>query len=259
MTDVGPELAAMEAMDLAALLLPQPQPLARELREPRPARVDADRRARKIESHRLVACGALDRVVRFTAAKPQPHRNIAGELRPARRARLMVPTPNVAPSGLCTSNPRGCPKRVFRCQRCGERWREVRTTVFMDVYLRHPILPMLALRDRSRFAPDFLVGFWAIVSALGKGADEAKSIRCEVAAWRPVIVSQAGFRGPGGALRESRQGHLPGAPRDEFRNWIIAVRMQTRVRKKEVYGSSRATILWSDPRRSLSEGTSQVR
>ncbi len=36
---------------------------------------------------------------------------------------------------------------------------DVRDGFARDCPLRHPVLPMLALRDRSRVAPDFLVGF----------------------------------------------------------------------------------------------------
>ena len=56
---------------------------AGELRELRARRVDADWRAGEIKSHPLVACGTVDRVVRFTDAKPQSHPDIACELRPA--------------------------------------------------------------------------------------------------------------------------------------------------------------------------------
>ena len=64
-------------------------PRSGEPREPLARRVDADWRAGEIKSHPLVACGTVDRVVRFTDAKPQSHPDIAGELRPTCRARLV--------------------------------------------------------------------------------------------------------------------------------------------------------------------------
>ena len=54
-------------------------------------------------------------------------------------------------------------------------------------------------------------------------------------------------------LRESRQGHPPGAPRDEFRNWIIAVKMWTSVRKTQFEGG-----LWIKSRHNSVERSPSV-
>ena len=65
---------------------------------------------------------------------------------------------------------------------------------------------MLALRDRSRLAPISSLDSGDF-SGHGRGAGEVSRAWGEVAAGVRVIVSRAGFRGPGWALRESFLGH----------------------------------------------------
>ena len=64
--------------------------------------------------------------------------------------------------------------------RRGNSWRD---GFARDCPLRHPVLPMLALRDRSAFAPDFLVEFWAFSAVSGRAPGRRDAAG---ATWRPV-------------------------------------------------------------------------
>ena len=83
-----------------------------------------------------------------------------------------------------------------------------------DCPLRHPVLLMLALRDRAGATPSFSGGFQAISAGAERGAEKGRRGWGEVAAGVLVIVSRAGFRGPGWAL----PGHLPSCER-RISNW----------------------------------------
>ncbi len=81
---------------------------------------------------------------------------------------------------------------------------DVRDGFARDCPLRHPVLPMLALRDRSRVAPDFLVGFRRFQRSRARRREDETRLERGGAGMR-AIVSRAGFRGPGGAhVRASR-------------------------------------------------------
>ena len=87
---------------------------------------------------------------------------------------------------------------------------DVRDGFARDCPHRHPVLLVIALREHSGTAPSFSLDFRRF-RPWRKGRREARRVRGEVASGVRAIVSRAGFRGPGGELRESRQGHLPGA------------------------------------------------
>ena len=73
---------------------------------------------------------------------------------------------------------------------------DVRDGFARDCPHRHPVLPMLALRDRSRVPPISSLDSGDF-SGYGRGAGEVSRAGGEVAAGVRVIVSRARFGGPG--------------------------------------------------------------
>ena len=91
---------------------------------------------------------------------------------------------------------------------------DVRDGFARDCPHRHPVLPMLALRDRSRFTPVLLVAFSGDCTGFRRDTGEARHARGEVASGVRAIVSRFGFGGPG-CPSISRDGEYGAGPAEE--------------------------------------------